>query len=547
MQTMKKMITIACVILATIATSQANAADLLQVYRNALQYDSKFKQALANRQVSYEQVPQSLSQLLPQISLQGTASYQKSLIHGNNVAVGGASLNGRLDQNNRQKGLGFTLNVTQNIFNFTDFMNVSSSKYTVKAAYATYTAAIQDLIQRTSQAYFDVLEARDTLRYTGAEKRAFYRQYVQAEESYKVGVKTLTDVYNAKAAYDSAIAAYVGAENNLQDQRENLMAITGHYYNSLATLDILPLVKPVPANINAWGYKAQRFNWELQAAHFTSLAAHDAILSAEGGHIPTVGFTGSYANNFSDNVGRPGNTRTKNLSGELELDVPVYSGGEVSSQVREAIAKYSLASAQMEQTYRDVENQTRQAYLGAISGISKVQADRQAVISQRSSLEGTEEGYKVGTNTMIDVLNVEKQLYNAEREHAKDRYAFVMSLITLKQQAGTLTVNDIARINSWLSKTPTSIKPDQELKSESKLKMELERKNIKISRQNVSHNKKTLKPSRTLAHAKKKSTKVVRAKVSTKKKIAKVSHPAKHAAKKVTKHIARTKAKTKKA
>ena len=451
---MKKIILGISALLAMAALTTAHATNLLQVYKDALKNDPQFKQALGSRQVSAEQVPQSVAQLLPQINFQGTGQYHKQTVRGNNILNG--TIPGRLDQHNNQKSLGFSVDVTQSIFNFTNWMNVASARYTVKAAYATYTAAVQALIQRTSQAYFDVLSARDTLRYTGAEKKAFYRQYVQAEESYKVGVKTLTDVYNAKAAYDSAIAGYVAAENNLQDARENLRAITGHFYAHLALLSKLPLVKPVPANINRWALKAQRYNWTLQASHYTALAAHDSIMSAAGGHMPNVGFTGSYTNDFTDNVGRPGSNRTTNLKGAINLNVPIFSGGEVSSQVREAIANYELASSEMEQTYRSVENETRQAYLGAVSGISKVKADRQAVLSQRSSLEGTEEGYKVGTNTMIDVLNVEKDLYQAEREHAKDRYKFVMSLITLKQAAGTLTVNDIARINAWLRHSTTS-------------------------------------------------------------------------------------------
>lgn len=428
------------------------STDLLTVYHDALANDPQFKEALAQRDIVSTNIPLAWANLLPQLTAQGNLS--KS----------------RVDQSglprSTDRSSGFQLTLQQNIFNYTNWLQLASAHKSVKAAYATYTSAIQSVIERTAQAYFNVLLAEDNLRYTVAEKEAFYKEYQQAKISFQVGVKTITDVYNAKAAYDSSVSDYVSAKNNLADQNENLAAITGKQYKKLSPLKTLPLVNPNPSDIDQWTHIAMQRNWQLIASKYSMLSAHDAILAAEGGHYPTVALTGSFSNQYTSDrvsstsitngtnntvIAGSSNGRTKTLSAGLQVNVPIYQGGQVSAQVQQAISQYDLAAGQYEETYRSIVNQTRQAYLNAISGISKVHADIQTIISQKSSLEGTKESYKVGTRTMVNVLEAEKNLYNAERLAATDRYAYIMSLIQLKQAAGTLTVDDVAKVNQWLS------------------------------------------------------------------------------------------------
>jgi outer membrane protein len=446
---MKKHLLCASVLLCSAASyAMANSApDLISVYRVAVQNDPKFKQALATRQEAEQSLPLAVASLLPQINLTGTGTYDETSQNGSTRSFGVTT---PINDTTKSKSLGFELQATQTIFNFTNWMQVASANNSVKAAYATYTDAVQDLLQRVSKAYFDVLDAKDSLYYTVAAKKAFYRQYMQALESYKVGVKTITDVYNAKAAYDSAVSDYVTATNELADRKEDLRAITGVYFNKIATLKRLPLIKPFPQNLNAWAGKSVKYNWGLVAAHYTVLSAKDDIKAAFGGHLPSLAFQGSFSNTYEKGINTNHKSRTKDLSGSLELTVPIFSGGQVTAQVKQSIAKYNLASSQMEQTYRDVTNQARQAYLGVVSGISKVLADEQTVVSSKSSYEGTYEGYKVGTQTMINVLTAEKDLYQQESQLATDRYAYINNVISLKRTAGTLTLADIGLINRWL-------------------------------------------------------------------------------------------------
>lgn len=494
---MKKII-ISFAIAFTASQGLAQTADLMQVYLQAVRSDATFQQAYADYQVAQQNVPLSRANLLPQINLTGGIGYeyQNSTIK-NPRTSGGTATPGYSDFNDRFKTGMYNLTLTQSVFNFTDWENLASAHASTKAAFATYSAAIQTLIVNTSQAYFNVLQARDTLSYSKAETRAFYRQYMQAKESYEVGVKTLTDVENAKAAYDTGRSEVVAAENNLLNKREDLRVITGIYYSQLSTLKQLPLIKPQPANINAWVKTSEQKNWSIMASRLSLLSSHYDISSAEGGHMPTVALDANYQGTYNNNINRDAYTHQQQFVAGLNVTMPIYSGGQVSATVDQNIAKYRLASAQLVQTYRDTLNSTRQSFLGALSGISKVRADYQAIISNESSLKGTEEGYKVGTQTMLNVLTAEKNLYQAKRQYSIDRYAYVMSLIQLKQGAGTLDVQDVALVNRWLHYGRLAKHHKTVRLNSHKAKAKHHRKLVKHQRKTVKSKRKTVSTKRS--------------------------------------------------
>lgn len=428
----------------------ASAADLMTVFHDAIKNDPKLKTAMAQRDETAQEMPAAFAQLLPQISASGSATYTRNDIQGeivNNVPP----FQHNIDRVSGKRGMGFSISLEQSVFNFKNWLAVASARYKVKAAFATYTAAIQDLIKRAANTYFDVLKAQDKVRYTQAEKKALKQQYKQAQANFKVGTSTITDVYNAQASYDSAKAQYVSAKNNLSDKREALRAITDHYYDHLKQAQRLPLVKPHPNNIDQWVKMAHHHNWNLKAAYYQMLAAHDNIDSAEGNHLPTVNLKGSFSNNHENNIYDQGSNRQKTINASVNVDVPIFSGGADTTKVHKAIAQYNEQASQYSKTNRDIVQSTRSAYLGVISGISKIKADRQAIKSHKSSLRGMKEGYKVGTRTIVDVLDSQQKLYNVQKQASKARYNYLISLINLKQAAGTLNLADLKHINDMLS------------------------------------------------------------------------------------------------
>ncbi|MGD9109173.1 MAG: TolC family outer membrane protein, partial [Gammaproteobacteria bacterium] len=442
---MIKRIIIFCIgIIAFLLIQQAEAANLWQVYQQAVKSDPTYQAAIAVQMSKAEEVPINLALLLPQLNLDGNAHGGKGKIYTNTPTAYRKYSHG-------SRGYEYSLRLTQSVFNITYWSNLASAKNTVKAANATFNAAAQDLMQRTSSAYFAVLQSKEILRYTKANRNALYQQYMQAFQQYKVGVKTITDVYQARAQYESAISSYISAKNDVADKFEDLRAITGILYKNLTPLKSnLPLVNPQPNNIDQWVSVAIKQNWSLIAARYTTLSAHDQIMSERGGHFPTADLYASYDKTYANTFSHGTTYTVSGPEAGIEFKFPIFSGGGVSASVRQAIANYEDYSQKQEQTYRNTVNQTRQSFLGVLTGISTIKANQRAVVSSESSLKGTEEEYKVGTQTMVDVLVAQEKLYLAQKTYVNSRYDYVNSLINLKLYAGTLSTDDLAKINNWL-------------------------------------------------------------------------------------------------
>jgi outer membrane protein len=439
------------------------ATTLVQVYEQAVESDPVYQQAIAQRYATGEGVPISRSALFPQASILGGPLINKNHVSG---------LPGQSAFSSTSRGYSVTLSVSQTVFNYAAFKSLSGAEDTSKQANAALNAATQSLMLRVAEAYFAVLKDEETLLYNGANKKSFSKQLDQISQQFKFGLKTQTDVFTSRAAYDSANAQYIAAQTTLMDDQENLRAITGVLYPNLATLnEDFPLISPQPANMNAWVETAERQNWSIKSAEFANLAAMENIKQQRAGHFPTVSVDGSYnvaysntlgpsANNGgvvtdaddSGNVGLlPGATHSSDKSVALNLGIPIFSGGLVVAQTNQAKFNYQVTSQQLEQTVRSSVNTTRQSYMGIMSGIRQIQADRQAIRSTISSLDGLREGYRVGTQTLVSVLNQQQQVFRAQTQYAADRYAYVINLLTLKQAAGTLSEDDLQAINAWLN------------------------------------------------------------------------------------------------
>lgn len=440
------------------STNLAYGTDLIEVYMQALISDPTFQEAIAQRLSTKTGVPISVAALLPNIVGQINPTITRSGFSGSNFQVDantGASLSPR---NNTARAYGMTLTVTQTVFNFAQFSAVASQISTSKSADATLNAALQDLMIRVASAYFAILKDEDDLLYGYATKESFAQQLSQAQQQYEVGLKTITDVYTAQASYDSAVAGVIAIQNRLDNDKENLRAITGTYYPHLAKLsEKFPLVTPKPANIDRWVDIAEQQNWQLRAAQYKVDATRQTVRQQFAGHLPTVNVQGTMDRIYANNINGYNSLTTRNGPGTqtdraigLNINIPIFSGGLVNAQTNQSIYNFEVSQQQLEKTLRQTINLTRQSYLGIISNISQIKADRQAVKSNISSLEGMEASYRVGTETLVNVLNQREKLFQAQTEYAKDRYSFVNNLLTLKQSAGTLSFCDLRTLNNWL-------------------------------------------------------------------------------------------------
>ncbi|MDF1795235.1 MAG: TolC family outer membrane protein [Coxiellaceae bacterium] len=419
----------------------AFAENLNQVYRDALQNDPTFKQAEANWLTIKQNLPIAESSLFPTFNL--TAGLDK-----NYTKTPPTGTDGFYSTNN------FGMTITEQVFDFANWMQISGAKYQVRAATATYMAAIQDLMQRTATAYFNALKAAASLRFIIANKNSTWQLYVQSEQKYKVGLIAITPVYDAQAKYDIAVSNEIEARNEVHDRLEDLRAITSKFYTHLSSLGKkqVPLFIPVPKNIDNWTGIATKQNWGIVADKYTLLFRKRAIQQTAAGNYPTLDANASWTTTNYNHQGTDlglSNNKAATVAG-LSLNFPFFQGGLISAETQQEEYKYMRANANLLLTYRTVVNDTRQAYLGIIAGISGVQADRQSVISNRNSFRATQAGYAVGTRTMVDLLQALTQLYNTERTYVLAQYDYIINLVSLKQNAGTLSTKDLAKINSWL-------------------------------------------------------------------------------------------------
>ena len=428
-------------------TPLLHAADLLDVYLHALENDPQFKAAYSQFMSETENVAIARSPLLPQVKMAITDTANQQNVNA------GSFFSVSESYNDTQ----FGLTATQAIFNYKAWAAVQQAKATVKAAHARFNDKSQNLILRTAEAYFNVLLAYDTLRFVTAKKNANKRQLDQSTQRFNVGLDAITSVYDAQAAYDQSVAQMIEAKNNVMIQSEELRKITNHTYSQLNPLrnQEIPLVRPEPDNIDTWVATGLRQNYNLFAAKYKLEAAREKIKAQSAGNWPVVQLE------FSDvRTSNEGNSvdfanffvpKSQRISAAgISIEFPMMQGGLVLAETRQAQFDFQTASQELEEAHRKVVTDSRISFGTINNGIGKVNADKKTVFTQTAAVESTEAGFFVGTRNMVDVVNAQENLFQAQRNLASDQYALIGVMLRLKYLAGTLNVNDLEEINSWL-------------------------------------------------------------------------------------------------
>lgn len=438
----------------------AHADDLVQIYHEARTSDPQLAGAEATNLATGENVDQARSALLPQIG--ASLGYQR--VRGDSTAPELVSnpdgTVSAVDVTTASTTFGRTASgrLDQSILDLSKWTAVKSARATASAGDATLEAAQQDLIVRVASAYFAVLTAEDALKFAQSNEQALNRQMEQAQQRFEVGLSAITDVNDAKAQHDTAVANVITAQNTLDDNREGLRQLTNKPPGELRKLrEKLPLDKPVPEDPEQWVGVAVKENPTLASSGYQLDAANADINTARAGHLPTVNGSIVYskAPTWGDQRTNPdprehfNNDRWSTTVG-LTLNVPIFAGGYTQSRVRQSIYNRDAAQDQYELQRRLVERSTRNSYRAVIAGASQVEATGQAVISAQSSLDATQAGYEVGTRTIVDVLISQQQLLQAQSSYSQARHAFVLNGLLLKQAAGVIEVSDLEAVNALL-------------------------------------------------------------------------------------------------
>ena len=424
----------------------ARAADLLQIYRDALANDATYASARATRDAGLESLPQGLAPILPTVN--ATAFTQDNR---NNISFRGAAPDSQRQGNSN----GFTVTLTQPLFNWQNIQAYKEAGFKAAQAEATFGQATQDLIVRVAQAYFDVLASQDSLAFIQGQKVAISEQLAQAKRNFEVGTATITDTHEAQARFDLATSQEIAAQSDLEIKKRTLQQIVGKFPERLEPLKPnIELNPPKPNSMEDWATAAASQGYPVRAQEATLEIAVREIERTRAGHLPTlniVGSTGSSSSSISTSTSINNNASDATSSAiSLQLAIPLYAGGNVSSLVRQAVANREKAQQDLEGARRTAALSARQSYVGVTNGMAQVKALEAALVSSRSALDSNKLGYEVGVRINIDVLNAQQQVFSTLRDLSRARYDTILNGLRLKAASGTLGEADVEEVNRLL-------------------------------------------------------------------------------------------------
>ncbi|HEY3431763.1 MAG TPA: TolC family outer membrane protein [Rhodocyclaceae bacterium] len=420
----------------------AQGADLLSVYRDALGYDAQYASAKAAADAGREALPQGRAGLLPNINLTGNS--QKNDIDYVPKGSSTRSMNYRSS--------GWTVSLTQPLFRWDRWANYNQAEAKVAVSEAQFGLSKQELIVRVAQSYFDVLQAREALSASQANRAAIAEQLEEAKKAFEVGTKTVVEVHDAQARFDLATAQDIVAENDLEVKRQQLRLVAGKPYEQLKDLrNGVALLRPEPDNGEKWVESAEQGYFGVIAAQAQYAVAEQEVSKQRAGHLPSLDLVASRGKASQDGgITTPTGADTTSTVVGVQLTIPIFAGFAVSSAVDQAIALKEKANADLDYARRSAALLARQSYLGVSAGLAQVKALEAALISSQSALESNKLGFEVGVRTNIEVLNAQSQYYDTRQKLKKARLDTLAALLKLKGAAGTLSETDVEAINALL-------------------------------------------------------------------------------------------------
>lgn len=424
----------------------SSKTDLVSVYHEAVDNNADLAAARADYDARKEVVPQARAGLLPNLSGGAESSSVRTAIDQPSMTT-------------TRSAVVYQATLAQPIFRADRWFQLKAAESVNEQAALQLSATEQNLILQTAESYFSVLRAQDTLASTKAEEAAFKRQLDQSRERFDVGLSDKTDVLQSQASYDTARANRIVAQRQVEDAFEALITLTNRQYNSIEGMrHSLPILPPTPNNAKAWVDTAAQQNLNLLASNFAVEAAEETLKQRKAGHAPTLDAVAQYKTGDNDGFGLSNpNALQQRYSGDvsqrsigLQLNIPIYSGGLTSSQVRESYSRLNQTEQQREALRRQVVENTRNLHRAVNTDVEQVQARKQSIISNQSALEATEIGYQVGTRNIVDVLDAQRQLYSSVRNYNDTRYDYILDNLRLKQAAGTLNPGDLEALSRYL-------------------------------------------------------------------------------------------------
>jgi len=429
---------------ATQAQADEKAYSLIDIYQQALSNDPKLASALSANRAAQEIIEQGKALYRPTVNFNADANTLATdirYIHSD-----------RASSTSNYDTYKYGVDLRQPIYRKQNLVQIEQSKTQVSQADKQLHLSQQELILRVTQAYFDVLIAQDKIDLIGAQKSAILSQLEQAKANFEVGTSTITDVNESQARFDLVLAQEIATINELQIAKRAIQAITGKMPQKLATVKADIKTSHLEQTMDKWLEVAAINNLNIQIQQDAAKFAEQDIERLNAAHLPTLdavaSYTDSYANGSASAFSSGNELKTGTIG--LQLQIPIYQGGAISSRARQAVSSHQKAQDDVEIARRNTELETQRAYLNLNTSIAQVKAYEQALISSQSQVDSTKLGYEVGVRTSVDVLNAEQQYFLAKRDLLQSRYNYLVNIIRLKSNAGVVAEADLADINQQL-------------------------------------------------------------------------------------------------
>lgn len=431
---MNKIIALTSVISSALFASNIMAADLNEIYQLSLANDSELAAAKAKRDAGNYQVDLARAALLPQVSIGATQVNSETEVDGGSTSDIDA--------------LSYNATISQTLFNLNSWYNYKAASAGGNATGLEYALSEQQLILRSAGAYFDVLRAKENLDTARAEEKAVKRQLEQTEQRFEVGLIAITEVHEAEASYDLSYANLIGREAALDISYEFLEQITGQRFENLAQLKTDVEFSAPKKAANEWVEAGLGKYAGIQLAQEGVNAAEYTRKAGWSTYAPEVNAQWSYTD--GEQVWSSTAVDSTTTSLVLTATIPLFAGGSNYARAKQAAARSTEASANLDLQQRTVKNNIRSLYRKVQTDVLTVKARNRATVSSQSALEATETGYQVGTRNIVEVLNAQRNVFSAQRDYANARYDYIINLLNLKFFAGSLDEADIQALNAWL-------------------------------------------------------------------------------------------------
>ena len=426
-----------------IANAKVYSVDLVEVYNIAVKNDPKLLASEVKHKAIMQEYPIARSYLLPNLKFSAKSQRTRESIDG--------AVYGRSSSTTQFTTDEYSINLKQPLYRRDLFSLLEKSEYQIAKSLAERDSARQDLIIRVAEAYFDILDSLDNINYVKSEKAAIKSQLNESKKRLEVGLIAITDYAEAQASYDLSETQYIEAKNLSDISKESLYVLTGKQFKKFSSLDKNIKAKdPDPNNIKAWEDFAIKQNLDLVAYKRAQDIATTNIKYERSKHFPTLDIYGT-VKETDKGGGSSGAFESNNDYIGIELNIPIFIGGNTYFNSKKASYLEEQARYDVLQKKREVIRDARKAFLNLKSSISKVNASKKALESNELSVEYNQAGFEVGTRSTTDVLLALKDLYKAKKNFSKSKYEYLLSKLRLKQSIGTLSIDDIKVVNSWLN------------------------------------------------------------------------------------------------